>query len=169
MFARTLRRWVIALPAMAFLTACDVPNVPDVAGNGNSPTLRGQVTGVTGSDVRVGLLGAKSAGRPLEELVSSAVTDGSYTLRLPPSPRLDLMSGSNANESIGFTLRAYRDVNGNTRYDAGDVLTDAVAESGTFRFFVDDGAPGTYVAGWNLFQNGRYVQTFDTAFNLSES
>ena len=164
MFARSVRRVWLALPIAALLAACEVPNVPTDPGfGGNAPTVSGSVAGEASSDLRVGLIGGP-AGRTQQEAASAAVVNGAYTLSLPSSPRLDLMV--NDNESYGFSLRAYRDLNGNRRYDAGDELTDAVSDTGVFRYFVSGGAPGTYVAGWNLYKDGVYVQNFSTAFNL---
>ena len=129
------------------------------------PTINGQVKGESADNLRVGLLGAKSAGQAQREIASSAVSSaGSFNLQFPNSPPLDLMSS--ANESVTFALTAYIDKNANGKYDSTDELSDASPQSGTFRFFVDDGPPGSYKSGWNLYKNGQYVQSFDTAFVL---
>ncbi|MFN3431036.1 MAG: hypothetical protein ACK46X_13910 [Candidatus Sericytochromatia bacterium] len=160
-----IRHVAIALPLLAVLAGCDVPSVPGIDVPG--PTLRGQVKGETSSNLRVGLLGTKTAGAPERELRSAAVgSDGSYTLQLPNSPPLDLMV--NANDSVVFTLTAYEDTNKSGSFDPADKVTDAVAQSGRFRFFVEDGPPGSYKSGWNLYNNtsGTYSQSFETAFVL---
>lgn len=158
-------RALALVPMLALLAGCDVPNVPLVGGGGSAPTINGQVKGVTGSNVRIGLLGAKSAGQAKREIATSTVgADGSYSLTFPGSPPFDLMV--NDNDSVLFSLSAYKDLNSNGRYDTSDELTDAAAQSGTFRFFVEDGPPGSYKSGWNLYQNGQYVQSFSTAFVL---
>lgn len=158
------RFWVPV--AIAALAGCSgvAPDLPGVFAP-NAPTLHGQVSGVSGAHLRVGLLGSKEAGQAMQELVSAPVTGGSYTLNFPSSPRLDLMSSDN--ESIPFALTVYQDNNGDGQYDSGDTITDASAVNGTFRFFAADGPAGTYKAGWNLYQNGSYTQSFDTAVNLT--
>ncbi|HEY9722268.1 MAG TPA: hypothetical protein V6D47_09650 [Oscillatoriaceae cyanobacterium] len=150
--------------AIACLAGCSgiAPNLPGIS---LGATVHGQVNGVSGSNLRVGLLGSKEAGQTPQELVSAPVTGGAYSLDLPGSPRLDLMSSDS--ESIPFALEVYQDNNGDGQYDEGDTITQASAANGTFRFFTEDGPPGSYKAGWNLYQNGSYTQTFDTAVNLT--
>ena len=163
MSRRLSRPMLTLLPALALLAGCDVPSLPSVGLPG--PTLTGTVAGESGSNLRVGLLGTPRAGGDKLELVSSSVSSGgSYRLQLPDTPRMDMMV--NDNESVLFTLSAYKDLNGNGRFDASDELTDAAAQAGTFRYFAEDGAPGGYKAGWNLYKDGTYVQSFDTAFVL---
>lgn len=164
--SRYMSRCAIALvPVLALLAGCDVPNVPLAGGSTSAPAINGQVKGVAGGNVRIGLLGAKSAGQSKREIATTEVgADGSYSLQFPGSPPFDLMV--NDNDSVIFTLSAYKDLNDNDRYDTSDELTEVAAQSGTFRFFVDDGPPGSYKAGWNLYQNGQYVQSFSTAFVL---
>lgn len=158
-------RALAIVPMLVLMAGCDVPNVPLAGGGGSAPTINGQVKGVTGTNVRIGLLGAKSAGQAKREIATSTVgADGAYSLTFPGSPPFDLMV--NDNDSVLFSLSAYKDLNSNGRYDTTDELTDAAAESGTFRFFVEDGPPGSYKSGWNLFRNGQYVQSFSTAFVL---
>lgn len=159
------RHAAIALPLLAVLAGCDVPSVPGIDIPG--PTLRGQVKAESTSNLRIGMLGAKTAGAPKREVAGTSVgSDGSYTLQLPNSPPLDLMV--NANDSVAFTLTAYEDTNKSGDYDSSDTVTDAAAQSGTFRFFVEDGPPGSYKSGWNLYNNtsGTYSQSFETAFVL---
>jgi hypothetical protein len=160
------RHAAIALPLLAVLAGCDVPSVPGIDIPG--PTLRGQVKGESASNLRIGMLGEKSAGSGKREVAGAPVSsDGSYSLRLPNSPPLDLMV--NANDSIAFTLTAYEDTNKNGAFDSSDTVTDAAAQTGTFRFFVEDGPPGSsQKAGWNLYNSstGMYSQSFETAFVL---
>jgi hypothetical protein len=161
--SRSLTRIALMAPALALLAGCDVPSVPGISMPG--PTLNGQVKGEAGSNLRIGLLGSKSAGQAKREIASSSVgSGGAYTLQLPNSPPLDLMT--DANSSVAFTLSAYKDTNSNGKYDTTDEISDAAAQNGTFRFFVDDGPPGSYKSGWNLYKDGQYVQSFNTAFVL---
>jgi hypothetical protein len=153
------------IPTLTLLAGCDVPNVPGVGTPG--PTINGQVKGTIADNLRVGMLGSKSAGQPKREIASSAVgSSGSYSLQLPNSPPLDLMV--NATDSAAFTLSAYVDKNKNGKYDTTDELTEAAAQTGTFRFFLEDGPPGSYKSGWNLYNasTGTYTQSFTTAFVL---
>lgn len=167
MFVRTLSTALIALSGAAFLAGCDgVPSTPLLPSNPNlgpGPTITGTVKGVTGTNLRVGLLGAKSAGQTKVEVASAAVTSERFTLQLPAEPGLDKMATDS--ESILFTLQAYEDKNKNNRFDTGDVETDAVAQGGTFRFFADD--TPTRTAGWYQFKGGQYTKSFDVAFDLS--
>lgn len=160
------RHAAIALPLLAVLAGCDVPSVPGIDTPG--PTLRGQVKGESTSNLRIGLLGSKTAGAAKREVVGAAVaSDGSYTLRLPNSPPLDMMV--TANDSVAFTLTAYEDTNKSGAYDSADTVTDKAAQTGTFRFFVEDGPAGSsQKAGWNLYNSttGMYSQSFETAFVL---
>lgn len=162
--SRSLSRFALVLaPTLFVLAGCDVPSVPGISMPG--PTINGQVKGSAASALRVGLLGSKSAGTAKREIATAPVSaDGAYSLQLPNSPPLDLMT--DANSSVAFTLSAYTDKNGNGKYDSTDELSDAAAQNGTFRFFVDDGPPGSYKSGWNLYKDGQYVQSFNTAFVL---
>lgn len=152
------------LPLVLLLAACDAPTLPGGA-LGDGPVLSGSAP--EAANLRVGLVGRKTPSSPDQELVSTPVTAGRYTLTVPASPRLDFML--NDNESILLTLRAYEDVNANGRYDEGDRLTDAAAVGGTFRYFAEDSPSGAYRAGWNQFRDGTYTQTYSTAFNLTTS
>lgn len=165
MFKNVLRVSLPLVTGLMLLAGCDVPVVPGVGTPG--PTLTGSVSGVSGSNLRVGLLGAKKAGAQQQELVSTALGGGSYSLKVPNAPTLDLMA--NDNESILFTLSVYKDNNQNGKFDEGDEVTDASSAKSTLRFFMNDGAPGTYKAGWNVYdpQAGTYSQAFDAAFNLT--
>ncbi|MFP5503637.1 MAG: hypothetical protein ACLGIN_14195 [Candidatus Sericytochromatia bacterium] len=152
------------------LAGCDVPNVPltDLpgVGGGEAKTLTGSLKGVEDTEgVRVGLLGRTGPGKPQMELRSTAVTGNSFNLTLPATPPLDFMV--NDNESIVLMLTAYRDDNGNGRFDESDEVLEAAAQSGTVRFFTEDGPPGGYKKGWNLFQNGSYTQNFNIAFDMN--
>lgn len=162
-------RLVPALAAAALLAGCDVPNVPvgDLPnfGGGSGPTISGTLSGVqAGSNVRVALLGQARGGAARQELVSTALSGSSYSLQLPASPPLSMMS--NDNESFAFSVAAYKDLNSNGRYDTTDEVLEAAADNGTFRFFAEGGPAGSYVEGWNRFENGRYTQNFNTAVNL---
>lgn len=157
------RVWAALAVAVSMpVFGCSVPSVPDL-GAAPGPTLRGTVQGASGANLRVGLLGALRAGGQKRELASSSAASGSYTLQVPSTPPLDLML--NDNESVVFTLQAYKDLNGNQKYDATDELSDAAA-TGSLRYFDGDGPAGTYKKGWNLFRNGTYAQSFDVAMNL---
>lgn len=150
---------------------------PVVAGVGaglaaGGPTLKGQVQKPAGGDeakLRVGLVGSVRAGAPKEELTSAAAVGGQYSLSLPSQPAVKFLEAPSEDRSIVFSLVAYTDANGNGRYDEGsDTLHQASSASGTFRYFAGDGPAGTYKAGWNLFKNGAYTQSFDSvAFNVT--
>lgn len=165
MFVRQFSAVLAVAAGAALLAGCDgVPSTP-LIGNPNlgpGPTISGTVKNVTGSNLRVGLLGTKTTGQQKLELTSSAVAGSAFTLQLPSEPGLNLMV--NDTESITFTLQAYEDKNSNGRFDAGDVETDAGVAGGTFRFFAED-APGRQ-AGWNQYKNGQYTKSIDVAFAL---
>jgi hypothetical protein len=156
---------VAATAALAMLVGCtDVPSfptTPNIAGSG--PTLRGTVKASTTTNLRVGLLGSTKAGGTTRELVGAPASSGSFSMQLPASPPYDMMLDDN--QSVVFTLQAYADKNKNAKYDAGEE-TDAAAQNGTVRFFAEDGPAGSYKAGWNVFKDGRYSQSFDLAFNV---
>jgi hypothetical protein len=147
------------------LSACDVPSVPGVTTPGLD--LAGSLTSTDSSNtvpIRVGLLGTLSGTTNQKELVSSPVTSNSYRLSVPASPSLDFMNG--ASQSIAFSLKAYKDFNKDGRYNSSDELLTQTVEAGIFRFYLNDGPAGSYKAGWNIYRNGVYSQSFPTAYNF---
>ena len=152
----------LALAATAALTGCDTPVVGAILGGG--PTIRGNVVGMQGAAVRVGLIGTPRAGANAREIATAATAGGAYAITLPARPPIDLMEQPDELRSIVFTIRAYEDRNGNDAYDSGETLCEC--SSGQFRYFSTDGPAGSYKAGWNVFAGGRYSQAFDVAYNL---
>lgn len=142
------------------LTGCDTPVGALIGGGG--PTITGTVKGMAGAAVRVGLIGTPKAGAKEREIASTAASGGSFSLTLPARPPVDLMEQPDEQRSIVFTLRAYEDRNGNGAFDSGEPL--CVCSAGSFRYFSSDGPAGSYRAGWNAFEGGRYSQSFDTAY-----
>jgi hypothetical protein len=166
MIKRSIPALVAVAAGAALLAGCDGLATSPLISNPNlspGPTISGSVKGVTATNLRVGLLGAKGAGQSKVEVASSSVAGSNFTLQLPREPGLDKMA--NDTESLLFTLQAYEDKNSNGRFDSGDTETDAVAASGTFRFFAEDSPNRT--AGWYQFKNGQYTKSFDVAFDLN--
>lgn len=152
-----------ALAAVVTLAGCDTP-VGAILAGGGGPIVRGTVDDMQGDAVRVGLIGTPRAGAKAREIATAPTTAGTYLLTLPARPPIDLMEQPDELRSIVFTVRAYEDRNGNNAYDDGEPL--CTCSSGQFRYFSSDGPDGSYKAGWNAFSNGRYSQSFDTAYNL---
>jgi hypothetical protein len=117
---------------------------------------------MSGAGVRVGVLGSSTAGGKQREIVSTDVMDGAFSLTLPARAPVDMMEQPAETRSVVFTLRAYADANRNGRFDDGETLCDC--SSGQFRYFESDGPAGSYKAGWNVVQGGRFTQNFSTAF-----
>lgn len=151
---------LVAIATTCALAGCDTPVGALLGGGG--PTISGTVKGMSGSAVRVGLIGTPRAGAREREIASAATAGGAFLLTLPARPPIDLMEQPDEQRSIVFTLRAYEDSNGNNAFDAGEKLCEC--SSGQFRYFSSDGPEGSYRAGWNQFSGGRYTQSFDTAF-----
>lgn len=150
----------LALASMLLLAGCDTP-IGAVLGGGG-PTISGTVTGMSGSAVRVGLIGTPRANAREREIASTGTAGGAFMITLPGRPPIDLMQQPDESRSIVFTLRAYEDSNGNNAFDAGEKLCEC--SSGQFVYFASDGPAGSYKAGWNQLVGGRYTQSFDTAF-----
>lgn len=159
-----LRRLLIATVLLPFgLGGCNVPVTGLIPPAG--PTLQGTVKDMKGEEVRVGLLGSPRAGGRQQEIVSASAKTGSFSLTLPAWPPVELMEQPDETRSVVFTLRAYSDRNGNSRYDEGETLCEC--SSGRFRYFSSDGPAGSYLQGWNrMTDDGRYTQSFTTAFVL---
>ena len=163
----TLRALFLAASAATWVAGCsDVGAIAGLPGGltGGGPPIRGTVKDMSGPEVRVGVIGSPRAGGKQREIVSTTASAGTFSLSLPASPPVDMMEQPDETRSVVFTLRAYADANRNQRYDDGETLCEC--SEGQFRFFASDGAPGSYKAGWNVFANGKYTQSFTTAFNL---
>lgn len=156
-----MTRKLLPLLTVLALAGCDVPGVPSFGGAG--PTITGSVTKLTGSGIRVSLMGAATAGGAQREIASTAASGGQFSLTLPGSPPIDMMTADET-RSVVFTLKAYQDGNGNGKYDGGEQLCDC--SNGQFTYFTSDGPSGSWKAGWNNLSGGRYTQTFTTAYAL---
>jgi hypothetical protein len=154
--------FLLTLPAAGCTELAAVGGVPLLLGGGGGPTVSGTVKGMSGSGVRVGILGSSTAGGKQREIASAEVSDGSFTLTLPSRAPVDMMEQPAETRSVVFTLRAYADADRNGRYDDGETLCEC--SSGQFRYFESDGPAGSYKAGWNVVANGRFTQNFSTAF-----
>jgi len=157
---RILCLLALSASGCADLAAAGGLNLPVLGGGG--PTVAGSVKGMSGAGVRVGVLGSSTAGGKQREIVSTDVMDGAFSLTLPARAPVDMMEQPAETRSVVFTLRAYADANRNGRFDDGETLCDC--SSGQFRYFESDGPAGSYKAGWNVVQGGRFTQNFSTAF-----